>query len=472
MPSAGELQQMQFGGGVSASVFSPVVLIAIVLAGILVLILPRHNAIIPFLAAALLVPTDQILVIGQLHFPMLRVLLVFGFVRMLMGKLGGKGEILTGGVSGLDMVVIALSAFTALDGVLLWKETGVVVYQLGVMYTSLGTYFLLRYLIRDEEDLKRTIRVWACVAVVIAGIMIGEELTRKNVLYMAIGGARATFAAVVDVRDGSVRARGPFQHPILAGTFGGFSLPLFLELWWRGKADRKFGVLGSIASVVTTLAASSSTALMGGLGGILGLCFWPLRRKMRLVRWGIVGVLAAGHLYMKSPVWHLIFDIDFTGSSSSYHRYMLVDECIRHFWEWVLVGTKNWGTWGWMMWDLSNQYVATADTAGLIPLISFLAILVFGFKYLGRARRTVEGDRRLELFIWAMGASLFGHLVAFFGITYFDQTSVCWYALLAMISAATLSARRAEMANESPTEAQPHFELHPALQSGSVELLK
>jgi hypothetical protein len=163
---------------------------------------------------------------------------------------------------------------------------------------------------------------------------------------------------------------------------------------------------------------------------------------MRIIRWGIVGALVSLHLYMKSPVWHLISDIDLTGSSSSYHRYQLINQCILHFWDWVLVGTKNYESWGWDMWDLSNQYVVYADQYGLIPLLSFLAIIVFGFQYLGKARRS-EPDSKRQVFIWALGASMFANVVAFFGISYFDQTIVAWYALLAMISAAVVSARRA-----------------------------
>jgi len=108
-----------------------------------------------------------------------------------------------------------------------------------------------------------------------------------------------------------------------------------------------------------------------------------------------------------------------------------------------LIGTKSYADWGWDMWDLANWYVGTADTAGLIPLLAFLAIIVFGFKYLGRERKAATRDRRQELFIWAMGAALFANAVAFFGIAYWDQTIVVWYALLAMIPIAATSGRRA-----------------------------
>jgi 4-amino-4-deoxy-L-arabinose transferase-like glycosyltransferase len=91
------------------------------------------------------------------------------------------------------------------------------------------------------------------------------------------------------------------------------------------------------------------------------------------------------------------------------------------------------------MWDLANQFVAVGWDSGLLPLSFFIGTIVLGFKYLGRARRTNEGNRRQELFLWAMCAALFSHVVGFFGASYFDQIIVSWYTLLAMISAVTVS---------------------------------
>jgi hypothetical protein len=136
---------------------------------------------------------------------------------------------------------------------------------------------------------------------------------------------------------------------------------------------------------------------------------------------------------MHGPVWSLIEKIDVTGSSSSYHRYELVNQCIRHFTDWFLVGTFAYPNWGFDMWDLSNQYVAIAETAGLIPLIAFLSIIVLGFKYVGKARKAAEGDKSQERFLWAIGAAMFANVVSYFGTSYWDQTMVAWYSLLAVI---------------------------------------
>jgi len=146
-------------------------------------------------------------------------------------------------------------------------------------------------------------------------------------------------------------------------------------------------------------------------------------------------VLIFLHLVMKAPVWALIGRTDLISGSSGYHRFVLVDQFIRRFGDWWLMGTKDNASWGWDMWDSANQYVAIGVDAGLFPLLCFVAAIVFGFKYLGIARKASMRNKREELFRWALGAALFSHLIAFVGISYFDQTVVAWYGLLAMISA-------------------------------------
>jgi hypothetical protein len=437
----------RFGSGGETQVH-PIIVVAMLLAGALILFVPRKHVTTPVLAAALLIPMDQVLVLGPFHFPMLRLLIALGWVPMLLRKPLGK-RIFSGGFSGLDKAVILWASFTAIATVALWQDAAALNNQAGALYTVFGLYFLFRSFIRDEEDVRRVLRVLAYVSAVIAVIMILEHITHRNP-YVLLAGSRAWTRETLMVREGGLRALGPFQHPILAGTFGAVSLPLYIALWFRDRSARRSALVGVLASSTITIAAQSSTPLLAGAGAIFALCLWPLRKQMRLSRWGLVLVLTALHLVMKAPVWALIARIDVTGGSSSYHRYMLVDQCIRHFGDWWLLGVKETASWGWDMWDLANQYVAVASTSGLMPLIFFVAILAFGFKYLGRARRAAEGKRQQELFIWAFCAALFANCVAFFGISYYDQTMVSWYLLLAMIWAAARSVRARENSPETP----------------------
>lgn len=421
---------------------SPIVLLAILIAGVLILTGSRHRALAAFLSAALLIPTDQVLLLGPAHFPMLRLLIIFGAIRMFRTK----GKLLPGGWNKIDTAMTVLTVVTAVAGILLYQESAVVIFQLGNMYSAFGAYFILRCLIRNEDDVLLAIRTLVYISLFVAMIMTYEQATGKNPYYAYLGGAHArTYGSSLE-RDDRFRAVGCFGHPILAGTFGAISLPLFVGLWLRDKNYRVLGALGVAAATVMALTANSSTAMLGFAGGLVGLAFWPIRNWMRPVRWIVLLTIIGLHLSMKAPVWHLISRIDISGGSSSYHRFQLVNQCILHFSDWWMIGTKSYADWGWDMFDLSDQYVLTADTAGLVPLIAFVAMIVYGFKYVGRARRAAVGERRRELLIWALGASLFANVVAFIGIDYFDQTMVAWYALVAMIPVAAYSARQAALA--------------------------
>ena len=143
------------------------------------------------------------------------------------------------------------------------------------------------------------------------------------------------------------------------------------------------GLAGAMAMVITS---HSSTSWMAFGGSLAGLAFWPLRKRMRLVRWGFAHGLVALHLVMHAPVWSLIARVDLTGSSSSYHRYYLVDNHIRHFSDWWLLGYKNYNQWGWDMWDTCNQFVDLALKGGLVTLVFYIAIFSRSFGAIGTAQ--------------------------------------------------------------------------------------
>jgi hypothetical protein len=440
---------LKFGGGVAATVLHPAVLALTLVAGILICIWPQKKALAAFLTAAILIPMDQVLLIGPAHFPMLRLLVLFGIVRMVRGKAGSKAKIFSGGLNKIDIFTILLTIFIAVNGILLFQASGEVINQLGNVYTVFGAYFLLRFLIRDEEDVLHAMRTLAWVAAFVAVVMTYEVMTGHNP-YAMLGGARAFVYSSLAARDDRFRAQGPFGHSILAGTFGAIVMPLFVALWWKGRKYRKLAVVGVVSATVIVLSSNSSTPVLGYAAGMVALCMWPIRQRMQMMRWGIVLILVSLHMVMKAPVWNLIARIDITGGSSGWHRYMLIDQCIHHFWDWWLIGVKDTSAWGWDMWDTANQYVATCDNSGLLPFIFFVAVLVYGFKYLGRARRAASRDKKRALFIWAMGAALFANVVSFIGISYFDQTEVVWYCFLAMIPVVALAQRKKELKPVEP----------------------
>ena len=150
--------------------------------------------------------------------------------------------------------------------------------------------------------------------------------------------------ARLTIRDGKIRSKG-VMGCISGGAFAGVLIPLFLGLWTEGKY-RMVACAGLAGATAMVFTSNSSTSFLAFAGALLGLVFWPLRKQMRLVRWGFVATLVALHLVMKAPVWALIARVDLTGSSSGDHRYNLVDNCIRHFSDWWLLGYKDYNSVG------------------------------------------------------------------------------------------------------------------------------
>ena len=420
----------RFGGGPDPYVH-PAVLIAVLAASALILLLRRKHVIVPLLAAALLIPFDQLVLIGPFHWTMLRVLILVGWMRVLASALAPHQRSFWPGLNAIDKWLAAWAGLAAFNIVLLWHTPAALINQIGALYNVLGIYFLARFLIRDEEDARRAICTLTSVGLVVAAIMLLEQASGERV-YAALAGGRASASLPLWGRLGALRAVAGFGNPVSAGVFGATLMPLSLALWWKG--DRLTASVGFCAATAIVAASVSSTPVLAYLAAILGLSLWPLRRHLHLFRWSAVVLLAGLQLAMNAPVWALIQRAGVMGGSSGYHRYILVDRFFQHFGDWWLLGARNADQWGLLSYDIANQYVGIGESAGLLPLLLFLTLIVYAFKYLGQARLAAQQveERR---FLWAIGCALFAHVIAFFGLSYFDQMIVSWYVLLAIISA-------------------------------------
>jgi hypothetical protein len=132
-----------------------------------------------------------------------------------------------------------------------------------------------------------------------------------------------------------------------------------------------------------------------------------------------------------------------------------MDNCIRHFSDWWLIGYKYYDAWGYDMWDLCNQFVVVALTGGLITLIFYISIFKRSFAAIGTARKRVNGDRAREWLLWCLGVDLFANVVAHFGINYMAQLMMSLFPLLACISVAAFEAKKVTVPKaEVPTQEQ------------------
>lgn len=419
---------------------SPLVVAWLLIAVVLILTLRREKAIAPFLLAFFTIPIGNVLVLGGFHFTALRILILAGLARMVFLPGPSSRGRLAPRFNGVDWVVVLWSVSAAIAFCLQFMETQAYIRSLGDLLDMLGGYLVVRFLIPDGEALRRTIKVLAAICVINGVCMINERINHFNVFGL-LGG----LTTEVTIRGGHIRSAGVLGC-LYAGAFSGVLIPLFVWMWLEGKS-RMVAFAGFAGATAMTITSFSSTSWMAYGASFLGLAFWTLRKRMYLVRWGVVSMLIGLHLVMKAPVWALIKRIDLTGSSSGYQRYQLVDMTIRHFSDWWLIGSKDYDKWGFMSWDTVNQFVYVALQAGLLGLIFYILIFKRSFGAIGRARKLVEGQRKQEWLLWCLGSSLFATVVACFGINYMAQLSMVFFPLVVCISVATFETTQAATQN-------------------------
>jgi hypothetical protein len=441
----------RFGGGAAESAISPIVALWLLIAIVLILVLPKAKVITPFLIAFFTIPIGEVVVLGGFHFTALRMLILAGLARRAMlpkSKVAGK---FPGGFDRIDWVTILWSVSAVIALFLQFPQMPAVVNGFGVLLDTLGGYLVVRCFIPDGEAVRRTIKTLATICTILGVTMLNERINHINVFGL-LGGISSS----VTVRDGHIRASGTLGC-LYAGAFAGVLIPLFLWLWKERncRAIASAGLVGATAMVITSY---SSTSWMAFGGSLLGLAFWPLRNQTRALRWAFSLCLISLHLVMKAPVWALIARVDLTGSSSGEQRYMLVDMTVKHIRDWWLIGTPDYPKWGWDSWDLCNQFVAVALTGGLLTLIFYIAIFSRGFGAIGKALKQARGDRKRQWFLWCFGSTMFGTVIAHFGINYMAQLIMGFLPLVACISVVTFEARQETIRVTEKAVASPALE--------------
>jgi hypothetical protein len=407
---------------------NPLGLIFTLVMCILLVVLPRKYALLPIIILVCYMTMGMRIVVGGFNFTMLRIVLPFGWLRLML-----RGEMKRLNFNVIDKIFLAWVFVSIVAATLLWQSLEAFRGELGFAYNVLGFYFMFRFLIDDVDDVVRALRMFAVVIVPLAGAMILEKITGRN-SFAIFGGV----PVLTMVRDGTLRCQGPFAHPILAGTFAATLFAMFIGLYLRGE-KRLYAVTAIIASSIIIITSASSGPILTAVLGVGALALWPWRASMRLLRWGMLLGVIGLQIVMKAPVWFLLARVDIVQGSTGYHRAYLIDRAIANFSDWWLVGTKS--TWGWAdkdahLFDVTNAYIANGANGGFLGMVLFIAIIALCFKAVGRTVRLGEKtDSKANLIIfWALGASLFSHAATFLSVTYFDQNFVNWYLLLAMIS--------------------------------------
>jgi hypothetical protein len=406
--------------------------VLMVMSGVILCATPK-SAVKAMLVTAAFVPLGQEIIFFGLHLYFVRILILAGFCRLIV-----RGEAATFKWVPLDKLLVAWSLVGMVCGIL----RGPSAETFGAVYDSIGVYFIIRVLTSDVEGVIEHLRALTYVAIVMAACMLWETITHRNPFHL-LGGV----PEIASERYGRFRAQGPFRHSILAGTFGATLFPLLVGYRLQQDKARWLVLMGVIACAVITVTSASSGPLMCFVVSCVGICLWRIRERMRWIRRGGLLMILVLALVMNAPIWYLIGRLsDVTGGTGWYRSY-LIDQAIRHFGQWWLIGTSRTANWAFSdimlvnadNMDITNHYIIQAIHGGILMLCLFIAMIVVGFRTIGWTIRSRVNLPFHEQLVWAFGVALMSHCMAFISVSYFDQMTVFWFWLLAVI--ATLSSR-------------------------------
>ena len=413
----------------------PNTLLGIIL-GVLALALPRHRAFGAVLAAGTCTTYGDALDLGGLSFYSIRIVIVLTTVRVIArGELNGVRFHAFDALFAAWLIVTCL-LYVTLDGSYVnFSE------RLGYMGDVGGLYIIVRALVRNADDLAETVVMLALLLIPLAVLMGFERVIGRN-LFSVLGGV----PELSHVRNGMVRCQGPFNHPILAGTFGAASFPLMVGLSVFRPRSRALAVVAALSAAFVVYTSGSSGPVSALIVSSIGLGMWWIRTQMRVVRWVILGGVIMFAMVMNAPVWFLISRLSDLTGGDGWYRSKLIDSAVYHFSEWWLIGTGY--TAHWMETgipsnpysaDIVNEFVNQGIRGGLLGLVLFVAILSRSFAAMGTSAKATTTPLSQRYFFWTVGCSLAAHVASFFSVTYFDQTISAYYLVIgSTVMAATV----------------------------------
>jgi hypothetical protein len=405
---------------------NPIFAVLVLLLVVAQLVLPRRYAFAPLLVTACHLGNAEF--IGELT--PARMLILVGLARAV-----ATGQFRWSPANRIDLwfaffAVAALVTATAHLG----AGYNPFVANCGLILNVCGTYLYGRAYLRDEDWPFYLATVTALVVIPLGILMFAEYFTAKN-YYSLIG---ITGEDVLE-REGGLRARGPFSHPILGGTAGAVCLPLCIILWQRRRWLAKAG----LAACAMVVFASGSSGPMAAAMACCGLLwFWKKRHLLPRLKYGVIFGIIFLVLYMERPFYYIIDSIDLAGGSTGWHRARLIEMGIEHLSEWWLAGTdytRHWMPTG-VSWnpnhtDITNYYLHLGVIGGLPLMLALIAIIYLSFRNLSNHIGIVPGaDKPHEFTLWCVGTALFAHALSFVSISYFDQMYVLFYLLVGGIA--------------------------------------
>jgi hypothetical protein len=424
-----------------------VALLFLILETIAIFSVPRRLITIPFFIGCCYIPFSEGVIIAGASFPIVRIIILLALIRTIFSTTRKRDP-----NNKMDKLFFAWCACMFISSFFhLWEAGSGPKYITGVVLIDIGGfYILIRSLCQSTEELYDSFGMLCIVLLPIAFFMLVEQVAEWNVFSIFDGMSSHPL-----VRNGRLRAQGPFNHPILAGTIGATCVPYALAIWNRHRIR---SIIGASSCVMMVIASASSGPIMSLLFVFFGMFLWKFPLLVKPLSRLIIPSYIVLYLVMDRAPYYLISRIDLTGSSTGWHRSHLIEKTMSHFSEWWLFGTdytRHWmpgqGAMSANHTDITNQYIMFGVRGGLLSIVLTILLMRVSFQTISRLTSSKNVNREDTFLFWCIGSALFSHAITSLSISYFGQSSFFFW--LPIVSMACFYNMAKEL-NPSTTQSQ------------------
>lgn len=410
--------------------------IILIACGISIFTVKRENAPIIIMIACCYMTVGQQIQIAGANFPIFRFVILLGILRTII-----RNEKAEGAWNPIDKMVLFYALWLLFASFFHERVPGAgPKYTMGAILNLVGTYYLFRVFLRKTSEIRSFIITTTVLLVPVGISMWFEQIANRNI-FSFLGYIPDTPI----IRNGRIRAQGPFSHPILAGSIGAAWFPLALSLW---RSNRSWSIFGMVASLAIVSSSASSGPIMSVFFAVIALLFWNFKRHFSKLKWIALGAYIFLEIAMKKPVYYIISMIDLTGSSTGWHRSFLIDRTIEHLNEWWLFGTDR--TVHWMPrqgrisdyhTDITNYYIGFGVSGGLLCMLAVISCILLAGKEVGRIANDHSQPLQKQMLTWCLGSALFANAATSMSVAFFGQAQVFFWIPIALITTIAYSPR-------------------------------
>lgn len=275
------------------------------------------------------------------------------------------------------------------------------------MLDMLLAYLAGRIFFRSTLDFRRFLFRISPMLVGVAIIMALESISHRYILRPFVGAITgrspaAALALMYEIRNGFLRATGPFMHPIAAGLFFGTLAPLYIvadlpkRRWW--------GLLGCLGGIFGWSSAGIASIIFGSLLAIYEQLQRRLRTGWLIVIMAVVVAAVLIEVLTSSGLVRFIIRYGAINPITGYFRLMI--------WEygsaavakspWIGIGFESYERPAWMHTDsVDNYWLLHAMRYGIPSMACMLVGVFWAVVRLGMTKRDPQAGslygRRLEV---------------------------------------------------------------------------